>query len=138
MVEHDDDVEVLDRLFVYGTLRHGQAAHARLASAIARRVKAWTRGEIYAFPNDYPGLTDGAGLVQGEVVWLTDVPAMLRSLDEYEGEAFARVIRQVTLETGEEIRTWIYQLSDARSIDNAVKIDDGDWVGWRARAPRPR
>lgn len=122
--------EVLDRLFVYGTLRHGQTARSLVANQITRWVKATTHGSIYAFPMGYPGYVegDGRGLVQGEVVWLTELPATFGLLDAYEGQDFVRMIRQVRLETGEEVWAWVYTLADPGAVKHGTRIDDGDWV----------
>jgi gamma-glutamylcyclotransferase (GGCT)/AIG2-like uncharacterized protein YtfP len=122
--------EVLDRLFVYGTLRQGQTARSLVANQVKRCVKAHTTGSIYAFPMGYPGFSegDGAGRVVGEVVWLSDLAATFGLLDAYEGTDFARVIRQITLETGEEIWAWIYTLADPGAVKLGTLIPDGDWV----------
>ena len=124
--------EVLDRLFVYGTLRSGQTARSLIANQITRCVKAQTSGSIYAFPMGYPGFSEGDGRsrVVGEVLWLTDLPATFGLLDAYEGEDFARVIKQVTLETGDQIWTWIYTLSDPGALRHGTLIPDGDWVSY--------
>jgi len=122
--------EVLDRLFVYGTLRLGQTARSLIANNVTHCVPAWTSGAIYAFPMGYPGFceVDGKGTVQGEVVWLTDLAATFGLLDAYEGDDFARVIKQVTLESGEEVWTWIYTLSDPSTVKHGELIEDGNWV----------
>jgi gamma-glutamylcyclotransferase (GGCT)/AIG2-like uncharacterized protein YtfP len=122
--------EVLDRLFVYGTLRQGQTARSLLANQITRCVNASTTGAIYAFPMGYPGFSegDGRGRVVGEVVWLTDLAATFALLDAYEGEDFARVIRQVALESGEQVWTWVYTLADPDAVRLGTLIPDGDWV----------
>jgi gamma-glutamylcyclotransferase (GGCT)/AIG2-like uncharacterized protein YtfP len=122
--------EVLDRLFVYGTLRQGQTARSLVANQVKRCVKAHTTGSIYAFPMGYPGFSegDGVGRVVGEVVWLSDLAATFGLLDAYEGTDFARVIRQITLETGEEIWAWIYTLADPGAVKLGTLIPDGDWV----------
>jgi gamma-glutamylcyclotransferase (GGCT)/AIG2-like uncharacterized protein YtfP len=120
--------EVLDRLFVYGTMRQGQTARSLVASSVTRCVKASTAGQIYAFPMGYPGYVEGAGRVVGEVLWLTELAATFGLLDAYEGEDFVRVIRQVTTETGEELWTWIYVLADPEAVKLATLIPDGDWV----------
>ncbi len=122
--------EVLDRLFVYGTMRQGQTARSLVANQITRCVKATTTGKIYAFPMGYPGFTegDGTGQVHGEVLWLTELPATFGLLDAYEGQDFARVIKQVVLETGEEVWTWIYTLADPGTVKLGTLIADGDWV----------
>ena len=122
--------EVLDRLFVYGTMRQGQTARSLVANSIARCVKASTTGAIYAFPMGYPGFCESGakGRVVGECLWLTELAATFGLLDAYEGEDFARIIKQVTLETGEEIWAWIYTLADPGAVRYGAPIDDGDWV----------
>jgi gamma-glutamylcyclotransferase (GGCT)/AIG2-like uncharacterized protein YtfP len=122
--------EVLDRLFVYGTMRAGQTARSLVANSITKTSAAHTSGKIYAFPMGYPGFTeaDGGGKVVGEVLWLTELAATFGLLDAYEGEDFARVIKQVTLATGEEVWAWIYTLADPATIKHGTLIPDGDWV----------
>lgn len=122
--------EILDRLFVYGTLRQGQTARSLVANQITRCVKASTVGSLYAFPMGHPGFIegDGKGRVLGEVIWLTELAATFGMLDAYEGQDFARVIRPVTLETGEEIWAWVYTLADASAVKFGTVIPDGDWV----------
>jgi gamma-glutamylcyclotransferase (GGCT)/AIG2-like uncharacterized protein YtfP len=128
--------EVLDRLFVYGTMRSGQTARSLVANAIAKCLPARTTGAIYAFPMGYPGFTEAEpGTVVGEVLWLTDLAATFGLLDAYEGEDFARVITQVTLDTGEEVWAWLYALADPTAIKLGTRIEDGDWVRyWSAQA----
>ncbi len=122
--------EVLDRLFVYGTMRTGQTARSLVANSITRTAPAHTNGMIYAFPMGYPGYNegDGTGKVTGELLWLTELAATFGLLDAYEGEDFARIIKQVTLETGEAVWAWIYTLSDPAAIKLGTLIPDGDWV----------
>jgi gamma-glutamylcyclotransferase (GGCT)/AIG2-like uncharacterized protein YtfP len=124
--------DVLDRLFVYGTIRQGQTARSLVAGAVTRCAKAWTDGQIYAFPMGYPGYIEGNGRVVGEVLWLRDLAATFGLLDAYEGEDFVRIIRQVTIETGEELWTWIYVLADPEAIRLGTLIADGDWVRYSA------
>ena len=131
--------EVVDRLFVYATLRQGQTAHSLIANQIARSAKASTTGAMYAFPMGYAGLIEvpEPRRVVGEVLWLTELPATFGLLDAYEGEEFARVIKQVTLETGEPVWSWIYVLSDPEAIKHGSLIDHGDWARYvleRSRA----
>ncbi len=123
--------EILDRLFVYGTLRQGQTARSLVANQIKRCVKAATTGAIYAFPMGHPGFVegDGTGTVVGEVLWLSDLAATFGLLDAYEGQDFARIIRKVTLdETNEQVWAWIYTLSDPSAVTFGARIEHGDWV----------
>lgn len=111
-------------------MRQGQTARSLIANQITRCVKAHTTGSIYSFPMGYPGFSEAntAGKVLGEVLWLTELPATFGLLDAYEGQDFARVIKQVTLETGELVWTWIYTLSDPSAVKHGTLIPDGDWV----------
>lgn len=126
--------EVIDRLFAYATLRQGQSARALIANQIARCVKASTTGAIYAFPMGYAGFieADEPMHVIGELLWLTELPATFGLLDAYEGEDFARVLRQVKLETGELVWSWIYALADTKAIKHGTLIEHGDWVRYCA------
>jgi gamma-glutamylcyclotransferase (GGCT)/AIG2-like uncharacterized protein YtfP len=125
--------EVLDRLFVYGTMRQSQTARSLVAASIAKTAPATTTGRIYAFPMGYPGFVEGEGTVVGEVLWLTDLAGTFGLLDAYEGDDFARVLKQVRLtETGEELWTWIYVLADADAARLGTPIDDGDWLRYWA------
>jgi gamma-glutamylcyclotransferase (GGCT)/AIG2-like uncharacterized protein YtfP len=121
--------EVLDRLFVYGTLREGQTARSMIANSITRWLPARTTGAIYAFPMGYPGFSEvGPGSVVGEVLWLNELAATFGVLDAYEGTDFTRVIKQVTLDSGDTVWTWIYTLSDPTAVRHGTLITDGDWV----------
>ena len=122
--------EVLDRLFVYGTLREGQTARALIANQITHCVKAYMNGWIYAFPMGYPAYCEGdqGGRVIGEVIWLTELAATFGLLDAYEGQDFARIIKEVTLESGDIVWAWVYTLSDPAAVRLGTRIDHGDWV----------
>ncbi len=127
--------EVLDRLFLYGTMRQSQTARSLLANSVMRSVPAWTAGRIYAFPMGYPGYTEleaavASDRVVGEVVWLSELAATFGLIDAYEGDDFARVLKQVTLESGEQIWAWIYALSNPGAARHGTLIEDGDWVRW--------
>jgi len=126
--------EILDRLFVYGTLRQGQTARSLVANQITKCMKGWTTGSIYAFPMGHPGYIEGdaQGRVQGEVIWLDELAATFGLLDAYEGTDFARMIRQVTLDSGEVVWAWIYVLSDPAAVKLGTRIEDGDWVRYCA------
>ena len=121
--------DAVDRLFVYSTLRSGQTARSLIANHIARCAAASTVGAIYAFPMGYAGFVeaDEPCRVIGEVIWLTDLPATFGLLDAYEGEEFARVLKQAVLETGEAVWTWIYVLAEPDTARHGTRIEHGDW-----------
>jgi gamma-glutamylcyclotransferase (GGCT)/AIG2-like uncharacterized protein YtfP len=122
--------EILDRLFVYGTLRQGQTARSLIANQIKRCVAASTMGLMYAFPMGHPGYVEGdTGRVVGEVIWLDELAATFALLDAYEGQDFARVIKKVTIdETNEQAWAWVYTLSDPAAVKFGTLIEHGDWV----------
>jgi gamma-glutamylcyclotransferase (GGCT)/AIG2-like uncharacterized protein YtfP len=120
--------EILDRLFVYGTLRSGLTARSLMANSVQRWVPAVARGQLWAFPMGYPGFVEGPGEVVGEVCWLGDLAATFALLDAYEGVDFTRVIRKVKLADGEELWAWIYLLTDSSAVRLGEHITDGDWV----------
>lgn len=117
-----------DRLFVYGTLREGQSARSLLAPSVVRSVAATTSGALWAFPDGYPGVVQGPGVVVGEVVWLADVAATLERLDAYEGDEFARIPCNAVLNSGVHMSAWIYVLSDPGITRRAQRIESGDWA----------
>lgn len=121
--------DAVDRLFVYSTLRTGQTARSLIANHIARCVPASTVGSIYAFSMGYAGFIecDEPCRVIGEVLWLTDLPATFGLLDAYEGEEFARVLKQATLDTGEPVWAWIYVLAEPDMARHGTLIEHGDW-----------
>lgn len=121
--------DAVDRLFVYSTLRTGQTARSLIANHIVRCVPASTVGAIYAFPMGYAGFVDADEpcRVIGEVIWLTDLPASFGLLDAYEGEEFARVLKQAVLDTGEAVWTWIYVLAEPDTARHGTLIEHGDW-----------
>jgi gamma-glutamylcyclotransferase (GGCT)/AIG2-like uncharacterized protein YtfP len=122
--------DVVDRLFVYGSLREGQSARSLIASRIRRCERATAAGAIYVLPTGYSALveSDAPSRVTGEVIWLTDLRQALELLDEYEGADYARVIRTVQLATGELISSWIYVLAEPDGIERGTRVEHGDWV----------
>jgi gamma-glutamylcyclotransferase (GGCT)/AIG2-like uncharacterized protein YtfP len=108
--------QVLDRLFVYGTMRQGQTARSLIANQIARSAMG------------HPGFVEGDGSVFGEVIWLTELAATFALLDAYEGADFTRVVRPVELSNGEITTAWLYALADPSAARLGVQIPHGDWV----------
>lgn len=119
---------MIDRLFVYGTLRTGQPAHGLLAANITRSEPATARGELYALPMGYPGMVPGFGVVVGDVVWLTDTPATLGRLDHYEGDEYTRTVYPVALQSGQDTTAWCYMLTEPAAMMRGTRIESGDWV----------
>lgn len=124
---------IVDRLFVYGTLRAGQRAR-RVIEEFVRSVEPGTcGGSIYAFPGGYPGVVlDGMMRIVGEIVHLADLPAALPLLDAYEGDEFTRVLTEVEGPAG-ACWCWIYVLTDPELSESGTLIASGDWATYVAR-----
>lgn len=128
--------EVVDHLFVYGTLRRAAAhpMHALLSAAADSIGAARVRGRLYQLGH-YPGLVldDRAGWVVGELFFVHD-PSVYAVLDEYEGAAptdrppheYARVVGQVARAEGLQVSAWIYEYR--WSVVGRAVISSGDFL----------
>jgi gamma-glutamylcyclotransferase (GGCT)/AIG2-like uncharacterized protein YtfP len=95
----------VDRLFVYGTLRRGEAA-AHLMSEASFAGDASIRASVL-LQNGYRGLVPGDELIPGEVF---DVPdELFARLDQYEGPGYVRRLTEVDC-GGERMNAWVYWL----------------------------
>ncbi len=103
---------VVDRLFVYGTLRLGSNhEHALALAAQARHLcAARVPGRLYRVAH-YPGLV----VPQNENDWVVgDVfenvtDALFQRLDGYEGSDYRRELTEVTLASGRTIAAYLYR-----------------------------
>lgn len=119
---------VIDRVFVYGTLRAGQRARRMLDGYVRTSQPAHCTGTLYAFASGYPGVVlDGDTRIVGELLELDDLDAALPLLDAYEGEDFTRILCDVEGGSGIE-RAWIYVLADAGAAAEATLVPGGDWA----------
>jgi gamma-glutamylcyclotransferase (GGCT)/AIG2-like uncharacterized protein YtfP len=122
-----------ERLFVYGTLRHGGAAGTMLRGCRLLRAEL-VRGALYDL-GEYPALVlGGAGSVRGEV-WSCP-PETLHDLDSYE-QAGAGLFERVRIDL-DDGPCWTYvagPLITAR-LEGVEQVAGGDWVA--ATAARSR
>ncbi len=128
---------VVDRLFVYGTLRAGQSSRSLIEAYVKSAIPATALGTIYAFPSGYPGLVvDDAGPVQGELIVLADLASALPLLDAYEGDDFVRVLAEVTIATG-TTWAWLYALASPELARLGTRVEHGDWSRHCAESNQP-
>lgn len=127
-----DPLQGATALFVYGTLRSSEKNRfARLLHRHARRIGAATlRGRLYRL-HGYPCAVpcdDPAERVAGEVFALDPEHAaeVIRALDEYEGDDYARREVEVALEPGGTARCWAYLYTGG--LDGSERIASGDWL----------
>lgn len=119
---------MVDRLFVYGTMRAGQASRSLIDAYVKSAEPATAFGTMYAFPSGHPGLVvDDAGLVHGELIVLADLASALPLLDAYEGDDFVRVLSEVTTTAGPSW-AWLYALASPELARLGTRVAHGDWV----------
>ena len=120
---------VVNRLFVYGTLRSGQAARSLIADHVLAAVPATAPGRMFALPDGYPGFLPGTdGRVVGEMMTLSDLAAAFALLDAYEGEDFTRSLQEVELGDGTTVWAWCYVLRSPALAEEGEPIPGGDWA----------
>jgi gamma-glutamylcyclotransferase (GGCT)/AIG2-like uncharacterized protein YtfP len=125
-------------LFVYGTLRQdsGHPSYAKIADDATLVGRGHVRGVLYRL-GWHPGavLADqGDSWIRGELYRMHEPDRLLVLLDDYEGcgpsdpnpHRFERVATDVRLDSGEQVRAWIYVFRD--STEGAPRIDSGDWL----------
>lgn len=115
------------RVFVYGTLRRGEANHHLLTTAeFVREARTAPAFTLYAF-DGHPGMGDtGTTAIVGECF---DVDAStLAALDALEDHPRWYQRREVSLEDGELVAMYILppHFTEGRAV-----IPGGDWVRWR-------
>ena len=119
---------MLDRLFVYGSLRRGQPNPwaAKLEESATWQGPARTRGRLYRVAA-YPGMLAPAQTddwVSGELYQLRDT-AVFDELDAYEGEDYVRAEWPVEMPGGETIDAWVYLYCSM--VDEDSRIPSGDF-----------
>jgi len=124
----------LEKIFVYGTLMHGELRHSTLMeSSIGEGQPASARGTILDL-GDYPGMIAGdEGVIHGEVYQIDQVYPTLQTLDSIEGfygynsnhSLFTRTIVQIDTEQGPEW-AWTY-VYNKEAGEEYQTIGSGNW-----------
>jgi gamma-glutamylcyclotransferase (GGCT)/AIG2-like uncharacterized protein YtfP len=132
--------EVVDLLFVYGTLIPG--LEPAVMSAEVRKLTPLGPATIQATLYDlgpYPGvILNQNDTVQGQLMRLAS-PDLWAKLDEYEGcplpdspdGLFQRVKTVATLSDGQKMACWVYIYT--RPLDGAKRVQGGCWMTHRGR-----
>jgi len=123
-------------VFVYGTLKRGEANHARHAGDALEARPAWIPGRIHHLAAGYPAYVPGeTGRVRGEALRFPDLAAALRRLDRLEGAEYRREVRTVhPLDGGAPFAAHVYVFAGPLP-EGAVLVADGDWSARRRPAP---
>ncbi|MFE0189531.1 gamma-glutamylcyclotransferase family protein [Streptomyces sp. NPDC059008] len=129
--------------FVYGTLRPGQANHARtLRGRTAREEPARIGGALLYDGPGYPYAVTGPpdAVVYGALVLPRDadydeVCATLDRLEDYAPgdphNLYERVVTEAECPDGRTVRAWVYLAAEplaARLRATGTPIDGGDWL----------
>ncbi len=124
----------LEKIFVYGTLMHGELRHPTLMdSSIGEGQPASARGTILDL-GDYPGMIAGdEGVIHGEVYQIDQVYPTLQTLDTIEGfygydsnhSLFTRTIVQIDTEYGPEW-AWTYVYNKEAGMEYQT-VRSGNW-----------
>jgi len=107
---------VIERLFVYGTLGPGRPNEHVLGaiggSCETATVTGTLRQEGWGAAMGYPGidLDEHGGEVEGFLFTSENLSNHWAALDEFEGEAYERVLVKVKLKDGSTVDAYIYTL----------------------------
>jgi gamma-glutamylcyclotransferase (GGCT)/AIG2-like uncharacterized protein YtfP len=131
----------MEHLFVYGSLRKGtdksKAQRKGVGSEYARYLEMHgtyvgagkAEGRLWVL-SDYPGFTDGKGIVLGDLYQVTT--SVIKKLDAWEGHEFERLKRPVDGPDG-EVDAWVYVYRF--SPTGKTRILNGDWSSYGSDTP---
>jgi gamma-glutamylcyclotransferase (GGCT)/AIG2-like uncharacterized protein YtfP len=115
-------------LFVYGTLRPGEARWHHLEPyVVGEGAEASVAGELYDTGLEYPAARFGGDhQIFGRVYTVNEalLPQALAHLDEVEG-AVRGVYRRVEVVTAAGETVWAYECGEAALL--RTRIESGDW-----------
>jgi gamma-glutamylcyclotransferase (GGCT)/AIG2-like uncharacterized protein YtfP len=139
--ENIESPDLVEAIFVYGTLLRGECRHHHLKEMQPECILlAETRGRLLDF-DEYPGLVPdpGGSPVLGEFVRVRSIGEALRRLDLVEdfrgfgaaGSLFRRAVIEVGMCDGRTRLAWVYVAGDA--LSEGREIDGGNWRASRDR-----
>lgn len=108
---------MIDRLFVYGTLRPGHPNEHILEAVGGTFEPGTVRGRLHeagwGAAMGYPAivLDEDGGEVEGFVFTSENLAGHWEALDEFEGDAYRRVLTKVTLKDGTTVDAYVYALN---------------------------
>jgi len=116
----NDDVlsEGLSLLFVYGSLKRGQANHGKLGGAPFVSVTRTVAQFALRLVESYPALSPGVRSIGGELFWVS--PARLSLLDEFEGDGYIRA--EIDLVDGRRAVSYVSRVPDA-----GLPLEGDEW-----------
>ena len=125
------------KVFVYGTLKPGEANYQHYCRGIKTQISAYTLGNLYALPFGYPAMTEGKNQVRGFLLEFSDskVLSSLDRLEDYQEQRASHLnqyYRSLTLVYGLDHRpitqAWAYYMkSDRVRQYGGIEVVSGDW-----------
>lgn len=114
----------MEWLFLYGTLRAGEARHGWIRRAQPRCIlPAEASGRLLDL-GQFPAMIGGNGRVTGEAVGVESLTELLPMRDEVEGSRFGRAQNMVETARG-PLKVWTYLWIDGRG--GGAWIEPGNW-----------
>lgn len=113
-----------EQLFVYGTLAPGEVNEHYLARLEGHWQAASITGTLYedgwGAAYGFPGivLNNDGQRVHGQVFSSSQLENIWEELDEFEGDAYRRVLTRAHLENGQYIETYVYELTPSHLRTN--------------------
>ena len=109
-------MKVIDNLFVYGTLQKGKQHENILNNLNGNWKKGYVFGKLLNISSGpdygYPALkldTKGSK-IYGMIFHSKNLESNIKSIDDFEGESYKRVISKIILEDGSQIDSYLYEL----------------------------
>lgn len=134
----------LIKVFVYGTLKPGEANHHYCKDHLLKAEAAFVYGQLYDLPLGYPAMTAGQEPVYGFLLAFAE-PSILNQLDELEDYDPRRPAEQneymrvqttaFDLQKTDLGLVWVYQMRlELVQKARGVPLPHGRWTG-RSNAP---
>lgn len=129
---------ITERVFVYGTLMRGESRFGVIASAVPEAILLGDAQGRLVDHGAYPGMSEGNGVVTGEIVRCSSIEALLPKLDRIEGfdgfGAHGNLFRRTLIDAGLDGRPrlcWVYF-----SCSEGEVIVSGSWRQHRGTEQR--
>ncbi|MDB9526234.1 gamma-glutamylcyclotransferase [Oscillatoria sp. CS-180] len=125
-------------LFVYGTLKPGEAAYSKYcAPYVSEATSAYMKGDLFHLPQGYPAMTDGDRWVQGALLQLKSEQAIAQ-MDAFEDynptlsaaeNLYTRQHRPVFDRNHQPLGTaWVYLMQrDRIEQSTGILLPNGVW-----------
>lgn len=128
------------KVFVYGTLKPGEANYQRYcAGKVIKAIAGYTTGSLYSLPMGYPAMTEGKNKITGVLLTFANAD-ILTSLDilegyqEHQASELNEYYRQlVPIHSWEDKllgTAWSYFMQESKvKRYGGVLVDSGVWAG---------